>query len=1207
MLLTIPYGARAASAQRALSKDTKGRISMKRILLALLIIVLTLGLASCINFELEPSGVCQHRDADDNYVCDSCGSFFADGDDLKKPPECEHRDADDDSLCDECDEPFSDGKDLDDDPPACQHRDANDNSLCDKCGEPFSDGKDINTCQHRDANDNSLCDKCGEPFSDGKDINDDTTCQHRDANDDSLCDECDEPFSDGKDIEDHVHIFDNESTDEKYLASEADCTTPAKYYYSCSCGEIGTEVFNYGTTLRHNYVSGSCTECGTAIQYSDSLEFTSNGDGTCYVSGIGTCKDIDIIVPYTHNGWTVTGIGQEAFSGRRSLRSVWLPDTITAIDHYAFEDCTKLVELVIPDSVTYIGDDAFYGCSGIIEENGGLHYVGDWVVNADESIKRAMFKENTVGVAAYSFMDCDELVSVTLNSGLTHVCEDAFDSARKLVEVINNSSLPIQPLRYTDYGGVGRYALVVHNEETKIVNEDGYLFITVGGVNYLVGYEGDEKNLTLPEGYHGQTYVINDYAFYNCHRPRSVVISEGVTSIGEGAFQSCYNITALSIPSSVIRIKDLAFLGCDNLIQVNNGVHYVDNWAVDCEYEVTSVALRGDTVGVADRAFYGNINIESVTLPTSLRIIGERAFGGCKSLSGITIRDSVISIGDGAFYSCTSLTYVTLGNGVISIGEAAFMDCENLATVIMGNNVMRIGDSAFSRCSRLISVFVNYDSYVSYPSDFDYDAYLTGAVGMGDGVFAHCVNLDSVQIPSSLTNIGDDAFHGCVSLTEIEIPSTIKIIGTQAFFNCESLQSITFPNSIEVVEEVAFIWCFNLKEVHISDIASWCSISFEGSGANPLSYASRLYLNGELVKDLTIPDEVTSIGECAFSGYVNLNTVTIPNGVTSIGSYAFNGCINLSSVHVPDSVTSIGILAFAECTRLGEITVGTANLNYQSIDGSLYSKDGTTLIQYPIGKSDKSYVVPDGTTVIADYAFSRCQKLTDIVIADSVIRIGESAFDCCENLFNVTLGNSIQIIDKSAFFSCTGIVTITIPESVKSIGNSAFWGCGRLAEVINKSELSITEGERSHGYVAYNALIVHSGKSLIVQQGDYLFITANNGNYLLKYLGNESEISLPAAYDRYPYYINQYAFYKCTSLKSVSIPGVVYKIGANAFDSCTNLTNVYLSSFNTWYVSVSYEENGTTVEEELQILPADSAKYAILLVYDYNNREWYIK
>ena len=243
-------------------------------------------------------------------------------------------------------------------------------------------------------------------------------------------------------------------------------------------------------------------------------------------------------------------------------------------------------------------------------------------------------------------------------------------------------------------------------------------------------------------------------------------------------------------------------------------------------------------------------------------------------------------------------------------------------------------------------------------------------------------------ITHSVTSIGDYAFSYCWELTSIEIPGSVTSIGEGAFENCNG------PTS-----------------VHISDLTAWCGIDFGNDCANPLCYAKNLYLNGELVTELVIPNDVTKIKSYAFSGCYGLTSITIPNSVTSIGNYAFSSCYGLTSIEIPNSVTSIGEYAFYGCTGLISATIGNS------------------------------------VTRIYSYTFSGCTGLTSVVIPNSVTSINSYAFTNCSGLTSIVIPNSVTSIGDNAFTNCSGLTSITIGSGIKSIGYEAFAKCSELTEV----------------------------------------------------------------------------------------------------------------------------------------------------------------
>jgi hypothetical protein len=261
---------------------------------------------------------------------------------------------------------------------------------------------------------------------------------------------------------------------------------------------------------------------------------------------------------------------------------------------------------------------------------------------------------------------------------------------------------------------------------------------------------------------------------------------------------------------------------------------------------------------------------------------------------------------------------------------------------------------------------------------------------------------------------------------------------------------------------------------------------------------------------------VTSIGVYAFYGCTSLTSVTIPNSVTSIGDWAFAFCLSLTSVTIPNSVTNIGLNAFGYCTSLSAITVDPLNAVYSSVDGVLFNKSQTLLIQCPGGKAG-SYTIPNSVTNIGDGAFYNCTSLASVTIPNSVTSIGVYAFANCTGLTNVAIGNGVPYIGNFEFQGCTSLTIITIPISVTSIGDSAFNYCTNLTIITIPN--SVTN-------IAYGAF--SSCTSLA---------SATIGNSVTS--------------------IGDFAFSSCPSLTSATIPNSVTSIGGYAFYSCTNLTGVY--------------------------------------------------
>ena len=359
-------------------------------------------------------------------------------------------------------------------------------------------------------------------------------------------------------------------------------------------------------------------------------------------------------------------------------------------------------------------------------------------------------------------------------------------------------------------------------------------------------------------------------------------------------------------------------------------------------------------------------------------------------------------------------------------------------------------------------------------------------------------------------------------VSEITIPDYVTSIGDGAFRGCNSLASITLP----------FIGASRTASEGYKQVFGYIFGYTTTSGGSSVSGATYQYNYYSIyyyyyiptsLKTFTLSDSVTSIGVGAFYGCSGLTSVTIPDSVTSIGRSAFYKCSGLTSVTIPDSVTYIGEDAFSGCNGLTSVTIGS------------------------------------GVTSIGWYAFSGCSGLTSVTIPDSVTSIGDNVFDGCSGLTSVTIPDSVTSIGGGAFFN-SGLTSVTIGSGVTSIGDGAFGGCYKLVEVINKSDFNITKGSSDNGRVAYYALNVKKdGISDIVNKDGYLFYTYDNVNYLLAYVGSNTDLTLPDDYNGQNYEVNNYAFFN-SGLTSVTIPDSVTSIGNYAFEDCSGLTSVTIGN-----------------------------------------------
>ena len=560
--------------------------------------------------------------------------------------------------------------------------------------------------------------------------------------------------------------------------------------------------------------------------------------------------------------------------------------------------------------------------------------------------------------------------------------------------------------------------------------------------------------------------------------PYNVVVTGELTNEKLSAMATCIEENStkminldLGNTTGLTEIKDYTFQYCNNL---------------------TSIIIPEKVTEICYFAFYGCNNLASVTIPDSVTAIGSWVFDGCSSLESVVIPDSVTSIGMGTFQDCSNLASVTIPDSVTSIGGSAFENCSSLTSVTIGNSVTAIGSCAFRDCS----------------------------------------SLTNVTIGNNVTSIEGGAFWDCSGLTNVTIPDSVTAIGEGAFENCSSLTSVTIGNSVTSIGWQAFTSC-GITRVDISDLTTWYNIKFGHEAnplysydANPLHCGAKLYLNGNLVTDLIIPDNVTSIGDNAFYGCSSLESVTIPDSVTSIGDYAFKGCSSLESVIIPDSVTSIGKWVFSSDNL--EVTINTD-------DKYLYSEDGTTILL--CDSSVTNVVIPENVTTIQDDAFYYCRNIETFVTGDTLTLL---PYFPRGSLKSITIGNSVTSIRDQSFMNCSSLESVVISDSVtSSIDSYTFSGCSSLKSVTIGNGVTSIEQDAFSGCISLESVTIGDSVTSI---GSYAFVGCSS----------LTSVTIPDSVTS----IGYQAFWRCGSLKSVTIGNSVTYIGELAFWECKSLTSV---------------------------------------------------
>ena len=718
-----------------------------------------------------------------------------------------------------------------------------------------------------------------------------------------------------------------------------------------------------------------------------------------------------------------------------------------------------------------------------------------------------------IGAQAFSELYNIEYQKVILPNTITAIEEEAFAGG-----IIEEITLPnsVEWIGVNAFSGCSKLNIVNYNgnlsEWCNIEFQNAYSNPLYSYVPY--DSRTKETNLyingeLLTEVIVSNEYMsnVNNYAFYGCSSIKAVTLLDSTIEIGWLAFAYCYSLTDVTIGDTFSGSLGQGewFYGCSQLTNFSVSSHVLDfgnvfSYTGFDEKEFLSYESNPNywLIQKTQNVFF-LLGATSYDIPEGTVIICKKAFYtpnmSFQALKTITMPDSVKYIGDYAFAAIDTLTDINISNGVEYIGNYAFAET-SITEINIPDGVEYIGDYAFYNCDQLTTVFI--------PQSVEY---------IGSGAFVGCDSLVEIVVDEdnpNYTSIDGALYNKDKSIilsapagkqdTHFVVDENVKIIDDFAFSDYSALISITLPNSMTSIGNNAFSGCVSLTNV-------------------------------------TIPNSISEIGKRAFSDCTSLIHINIPDSITSISEYMFSGCSSLSNVSISNSIINIGDGAFWNCTSLTSIEVDENNAYYKSIDGNLYTKDGKTLIQYAVGKTDISFTIPNSVTNIDDGAFKDCTSLASVVIPNSVTSIGKRAFYHCTSLTSIEISDSVTSIGDYAFYNCITLVSIEIPNSVTSVGSGVFYGCTALTSA------KIGDSVNSVGQDAFKDCT--SLASVVIP--DSVTSIGSGAFYRCKSLAS---VVIPNSVK----WIDQNAFYGCTSLTSIIIPDSVTSIYSWAFRGCDKLT-----------------------------------------------------
>lgn len=936
------------------------------------------------------------------------------------------------------------------------------------------------------------------------------------------------------------------------------------------------------------------TEYLTAVTLPASL--TTLGTGVFQESGLQTVT--------FEPGIRITEIPQQAFANTK-LTAVSLPDSVTLVNHNAFNNVQTL------KSVTFGQND------GIRLMSNAFYHTG---------LETLHIPANVTYIGEYCFVALTELTEYTVdetNPNYASVDGLLLDkSGRKLIAVPAGRTGSLTVPAGVEEIGFGAF------EESKLSQilfpEDANI-LTFG---YRAFFKANNiATITIP----ASVVSIDYYAFAYCENLQEVIFAEDnqLKGIYEGAFLGCMNLESIVLPDSIVEISDFAFYGCGKItrlpISENNAIKGIYDYAFAYTGLSGEFTTPETLIDIGNYAFLGT-KLTKVTIPDTNKkdlVIGLGAFEDCNQLEEITLpflgtsfEDEKISwlgyiFGAGSYqanetYVPESLKTVTLTEGITTIYTGGFAYCTGLETINVPHSVSALWNDAFLNTPakyELTNTIMTYWQEQYYP----WNVYPEAKFGhFGRGVEGTIILSDNVE------TIEGGTFNGCHSLTGTSLPEGLTAIESGTFANCDSLISITIPDAVLNIGSYAFAECSSLRIVAIP-----CGVT---------SISPFMCYGCSSLESVILPDSIEYIGAAAFSG-CSITYLEIPKSVTVIEDQAFWNCSNLYKITNNSSLellfgseTNGAVAYFAKVLVDSEGNKTYADSIYlETADGFLfeYSEDRYILVAY-VGDEDtvtlpesikgcsyeiyqfngaKHVIIPDGVTMIGDYAFSSrsvegnvlesvtipdtvCYignyafeycNIKSISIPDSVIDIGNYAFRGCSKLEKVLLPSNLTYIASGVFSSCSSLKTITIPDTVYSIGGQAFAYCRELREISipqsvssiggsafaycdNLQSILIPESVTFIGHCAFpaNAEVIFEGKNANFQMLDGILYNSDLTEIVYVDPQIAGEIVLPDTLTT----IGDGAFRDCSKMESIIIPSSVTRIDNGAFWGCVGLKSI---------------------------------------------------
>lgn len=749
-------------------------------------------------------------------------------------------------------------------------------------------------------------------------------------------------------------------------------------------------------------------------------------------------------------------VGNFAFSGCKSLSAAVLPGSTETIGDNAFARCENLTEFTVPRGVKSFGDSVFLDCASMTKlrvQSGNEYYStddDDNLYNADKTV--FLLRLPTKTDTSMTLPDTVETIAGGAFYGCTYL-EDVIYSADNVKEIKRNAFSGSGLTEVTVYAGIEYGDGVFKNCKSlrHATLEEGVTWLVSSAFSGCTALEGvvipESVTNIQPLAFSGCSALTSvnlsknmkrvwDWTFRDCTALSSITIPDSIELIGKEAFKNCTALETVRIGSGVKSIASDSFLGCTSIRNIitdeNNTAFSSDNGKVLYNKDKTELLLY--PAGAPE---------ESYTVLQSTQVISYNAFSGCAALTDAVLNEGLQTIRSDAFFNCTSLGAVSIPGSVTYISASAFRgtayyndaeswtdNClyngswllevkadtvknlsvapgtEHLAegflyrpylwgravieTVHLPASLAAVSDGLFRDCTNLASITVDEDS-AFYTADSE-----TGALYNKEKtkLVAYPPKRANTQLvlPDTVETIAPYAFYYSKNLTNVTLPGSLREIGDYAFYYCDKIQTLNLPDGLESIGDRAFDECRKFYPTVLPSTvkhAGECAFIYSGAYYDETNWDGNLFYIGDFLLDSRSDKDCTEIT-------VKEGTVRIAHDAVG---YNFPSAAEILLPAELEQAES-GFLTW--CEGLQSIRVDENNAYFTAVDGVLYDKNVTALLQYPRAKQETSFEIPETVTTLAPEALMYCRKLEHLTVPESVRTVSEYALGYCFGLERVT-------------------------------------------------------------------------------------------------------------------------------------------------------------------------------------------------------------